>query len=183
MKKTVLIALVMVAIPALLSAGGHAEGAEHYRSITGRDSDFFPRIFNFLIFVGLAYYLLAKPIGDFFKGRREKIASSLQEIETKLQEAKEAQKKAEQTLAESKKKAQEILKDAELEIGVLKEQFAALGEKEIEALERSYKEKMELQERKMKREVISSILDESIKPEDIPLTASKVIDNLSKKVA
>jgi F-type H+-transporting ATPase subunit b len=183
MKKSTLIAIVMLAIPALLMAAGHGEGSEHYRSITGRDSDFFPRIFNFVIFAGLAYYLLAKPIGDFFKNRKNQIAASLQEIETKLQEAKEAQKKAEQTLAESKKKAQEIVKDAELEIEVLKEKYEALGAKELEALEKAYKEKMELQERKLKREVIASILDESIKPEDIPLSASKVIENLSKKVA
>jgi F-type H+-transporting ATPase subunit b len=183
MKKSTLVAIIMLAIPAILAAAGHGEGSEHYRSITGRDSDFFPRIFNFLIFAGLAYYLLAKPIGDFFKNRKAQIASSLQEIETKLQEAKEAQKRAEQTLAESKKKAQEIIKDAELEIEVLKEKFASLGAKELEALERSFKEKMELQERKIKREVIASVLDESIKPDDIPLTASKVIENLSKKVA
>ncbi len=98
----------MVAVPALLMAGGHGEGAEHYRSITGRDSDFFPRLFNFLIFAGLAYYLLAKPIGDFFKGRRDKIAESLQEIEKRLQEAKEAQKRAEQTLAESKRELKRL---------------------------------------------------------------------------
>ncbi len=40
-----------------------------------------------------------------------------------------------------------------------------------------------MQERKMKREVIFSVLDENIKANDIPLSASKVIDNLSKKVA
>jgi F-type H+-transporting ATPase subunit b len=183
MKKSTLIAVVMLTIPALLSAAGHGEGSEHYRMITGRDSDFIPRVFNFLIFAGLAYYLLAEPIGNFFKNRRDKIAQSLQEIEKKLQEAKEAQKKAEQTLAESKKKAQEILKDAELEVEVLKERFKALGEKEIESLQRSFKEKISMQERKMKKEVISSLLDENIKPDDIPLTASKVIDNLAKKVA
>jgi F-type H+-transporting ATPase subunit b len=184
MKKRYLVATaLMFAVPALLMAGGHAEGSEHYHSITGRDSDFFPRVFNFAIFVGLAYYLLAEPIRAFFKERKDKIAISLHEIEKRLQEAKDAQKSAEQELKESKKKAQEIIKDAELEIAVLKERFKKSQEKDLEALERAHKERLEMEERRVKREVVSAILDENITADDIPLTSSKVIENLAKKVA
>jgi F-type H+-transporting ATPase subunit b len=100
MKKQTIVTLAALAVPALLLASGHGEGANHYEMITGRSSDFFPRIFNFLIFAGLLYYLIAEPVRDFFRGRREEIASQLKEIESRLQEAKEARKAAEQALAE-----------------------------------------------------------------------------------
>jgi|AAUQ01.1.fsa_nt_gi F-type H+-transporting ATPase subunit b len=175
--------VVSFAIPALLMAGGHSGEAEHYRSITGRDSDFFPRVFNFLIFSGLLYYLLAEPVKNFFAERREKIAKSLQEIEARFQKAKETQKSAEQKLKESKKIAEEIMKDVELEIEVLKKRFDEILQKDLESLERAYKEKIEMEERKIKREVIFTVLDENISNNDIPITSSKVIEKLAKKVA
>jgi len=183
MKKKVILTLAALAVPALLSAAGHGEGASHYEMITGRSSDFIPRIFNFLIFAGLLYYLIAEPVRDYFRSRREGIASQLKEIESRLQEAKEARKAAEQALAESEKKAKEILEDAEKEVVILTERYRELGERELDALERQYKERIELEERKMQRETIVELLDENIRPEDIPLTGTQVIETLAKKVA
>ncbi|WP_456391726.1 F0F1 ATP synthase subunit B family protein [Nitratifractor sp.] len=183
MKKKIIITLLALGLPALLLASGHGEGADHYEAITGRSSDFVPRIFNFLIFAGLLYYLIAEPVRNFFSGRREKIASQLREIERRLQEAKEARKAAEQALAESEKKAKEILEDAEKEASLLTERYRELGERELEALERQYRERMEVEERKMQRETIVSLLDENIQPDDIPLSGAQVIETLAKKVA
>jgi len=183
MKKKIILTLAAFALPALLLASGHGEGAGHYEAITGRSSDFVPRIFNFLIFAGLLYYLIAEPIRNFFSGRREQIASQLKEIESRLQEAKEARKAAEQALSESEKKAKEILEDAEKEAALLTERYRELGVRELEALERQYQERIEMEERKMQRETIVQLLDENIQPEDIPLSGSQVIETLAKKVA
>jgi F-type H+-transporting ATPase subunit b len=183
MNKKTILALGALAVPALLLAAGHGEGASHYEAITGRSSDFVPRIFNFLIFAGLLYYLIAEPVREFFKGRREKIAAQLREIESRLQEAKEARKAAEQALAESEKKAKEILEDAEKETTLLSERYRELGARELEAMERQYQERIEMEERKMQRETIVALLDENIKAEDIPLSGSQVIETLAKKVA
>jgi F-type H+-transporting ATPase subunit b len=183
MRKQTMTLLAALALPALLLASGHGEGASHYEMITGRSSDFVPRIFNFLIFAGLLYYLIAEPVRNFFQGRRERIASQLKEIEARLQEAKEARKAAEQNLAESEKKAKEILEDAEKEAALLTERYKELGQRELEALERQFRERIELEERKMQRETIVELLDENIAIDDIPLTGSQVIETLAKKVA
>jgi len=181
-RKLFLVALAL-GVPLLLVAGGHAEGASQYAKVAGRETDFIPRLFNFLIFVGLLYYLIAEPVKNFFKGRQEEIAGKLQDIEKRLQEAKEARKSAEQTLAESKRKAEEIIKDAKSSAELLTKQYQELGEKEIEALIRQYQEKMEFEERKMQRDTIVKLLDENIRLEDIPLDNHQVIDILDKKVA
>jgi len=182
MKKKTLLTIAVMALPALLLASGHGEGG-HYEAITGRSSDFVPRIFNFLIFAGLLYYLIAEPVRNFFKGRQEQIAGQLKEIEERLQEAREARKNAELALAESEKKAQEILRDAEKEVELLTERYRELGVREMEALERQYHERIEMEERKMQRETIVQLLDENISGDDIPMGGRQVIDILSKKVA
>jgi F-type H+-transporting ATPase subunit b len=183
MRKQFLLLLTALAIPAALLLAGEAEGAGHYEAIAGRSTDFVPRVFNFLIFAALVYYLVAEPIRNFFKSRREKIAEQLSEIERRLQEAKEAKKSAEKALAESEKKAREILEDGKKEAALLAQRYRELGERELAALEAQYHERMETEERRMIRESIVALLDENISVEDIPLTASQVVDTLSKKVA
>ncbi|WP_456427778.1 F0F1 ATP synthase subunit B family protein [Nitratifractor sp.] len=183
MRKKSLLLIAAMTVPALLAAGGHGEEAGQYLAITGRETDFVPRLFNFLVFAGLLYYLIADPVRNFFKGRREEIASKLEEIERRLQEAKEARKAAEQALAESEKKAEEILKEAEKEAELLAQRYREIGERELDALERQFRERMELEERKMQRETIVAILDENIGADDIPLNSHQVVDILEKKVA
>jgi len=182
MKKRALLYFTLLVLPALLFGNEGAEGSK-YMAVAGREYDFVPRIFNFLIFAGLTYYLIAEPIRNFFVSRREGIASQLSEIEKRLQKAKEDRKIAEQKVIESERKASEILKDAEKEIELIKEQYTKLREKELAILEKQYEEKMELEERKMKKALISSILNENISTDDIPITSNKVIDKISKKVA
>ena len=183
MKKTVITLAAVLVVPAFMLAAGEAEGASHYAAIAGRSTDFVPRVFNFLIFAALVYYLVADPIRNFFRERREKIAAQLTEIENRLQAAKEAKKSAEQALNESEKKAEEILEDAQKEAALLSERYRELGSRELTALEHQYRERMEMEKRKMQRETIVSLLDENITPDDIPLNASQIIDTLAKKVA
>jgi F-type H+-transporting ATPase subunit b len=175
--------VALLALPMILLGGEHGDAAAHYFAVAGRSTDFVPRIFNFLIFFGLAWYLVASPLKAFFTNRREGIARQLNEIEEKLQNAKLARKQAEQALEESKAKAKEIAADAQKEIELLKEKHAETLKRELELLEKQYEEKMELEERKMARDTIDTVLNENITPDDIPMGADKVIDIVAKKVA
>ena len=179
------ITLSLVLAPVWLFGAEHGTEAlaQQYFAVAGRYTDFIPRIFNFLIFAGLAYYLVASPIKAFFVGRREGIAEQLNEIEQKLQEAKEARKQAEQALEASKVKAAEIAADSEKEIELLKRKFADMTERELALLDKQYEEKCELEERQMARETIDRVLHENITAEDIPMTADHVITIVAKKVA
>jgi len=180
-KKALYITLLF--LPAILLASGGEHETSRYFAQTGRHTDFIPRIFNFLVFFGLIYYLVASPIKDFFKGRKEGIAAQLNEIESKLQEAKDLQKTAEQAVSESEVKAKEIIEDSQKEAALLLQRMEESRARDLELLEKLHEEKMEHEERRMVKETIASVLDENIKGDDIPLSEKQVVDIIAKKVA
>ena len=182
MKKIILLSLLVVPA-ALLASGGHDGEVTRYFIQTGRESDFWPRAFNFVIFASLLYYLIANPVKEFFKGRSEGIAAQLNEIEEKLQAAKDEKKEAQNRLKESEKKAEEIIVDAKAEAKFLAVKIATSNEEELVLLEKQLAEKITLEERKSAREVIDEVLNENITNDDIMLDESKVVEIISKKVA
>ena len=182
MGKKVLYAALLV-LPAVLLASGGEHETSRYFAQTGRHTDFIPRIFNFLVFAGLIYYLVASPIKDFFTGRTEGIAGQLNEIESKLQEAKEAKKSAEQALVDSQSQAKEIIEDSKKEAELLAKRLDESRAKDLELMEKLYEERLEHDERRMVKETIDSILNENITGDDIPLSEKQVVEIIAKKVA
>ena len=182
MKKIILLSLLV--LPAVLLASGGTDGeVSRYFIQTGRESDFVPRLVNFIIFASLIYYLVANPIKGFFKGRSEGISAQLNEIEVKLQAAKDEKKEAQNRVKESEKKAEEILLDAKAEAALLAEKIATANAEELIVLEKQFAEKIALEERKSAREVIDEVLSENITNDDIMLDEEKVVEIISKKVA
>jgi F-type H+-transporting ATPase subunit b len=177
--------LLILSIPVLLLASGaeHNAVAEQYLKITGRETDFIPRLFNFALLVGLLYYLLANPIKSYLKNRSEAIAKRLEEIEAKRQEAKTQEEKAEKALEEAKVKAKEILEDAKREAELIKAKIKEQTEQELTAMQKICEEKCEVEERKAIRETTAKVLDENITSSDIPLDANKIINIVTKEVA
>ena len=175
MYKKLLYAALLV-LPAVLMANGAEGETSKYFLQTGRETDFIPRIFNFSVFAGLLYYLVASPIKDFFRGRREDIAKQLNEIESKLQEAKDAQKSAEQALVDSKAKAKEIVSDSKREMELLSKSIQESNQRDLQLLDRQFEEKIEHDERRMVKDTINSVLNEGITADDIPLTEDQVIE-------
>ena len=170
-------------VPAiLLASGGDAESSRYFAQ-TGRETDFLPRAVNFIIFAALLYYLLANPIKNFFKGRSEGIAAQLNEIEKKLQAAKDEKKEAQNRLDESENRAEEIIADAKAEAVILAEKIAIANQNDLAHLDKQLEEKMSLEERKSAREAIDEILSDNITTDDIMLDEAKVVEIISKKVA
>ncbi len=180
MTKKQLLILSLILLPAVLFASG---GSGHYESITGRTTDFFPRVINFLIFSGIVYYLVANPIKEFFVGRQKGIAKQLDEIEAKLQSSKENQKSAETRLSESKKKALEIVETAHKEAELLSSKILCNADEDSKILEKQDIEKKDLAQRKVIRNAIEDLLTNNIANSDIALDEKKVIALLNKKVA
>lgn len=182
MKKIILLSLLVV--PAvLLASGGHDGEVTRYFTQTGRETDFWPRVVNFTIFASLLYYLIANPIKNFFKGRSEGIESQLNEIEAKLQAAKDEKKEAQARLDESGKRAEQIISDAKKEAAFLAQKITEAGENDMLYMSKQLGEKMALEERKSAREAIDEVLSENITNDDIMISESKVVDIISKKVA
>lgn len=181
MKKIVLLSLLMV--PAILLASSADAESSRYFAQTGRETDFLPRVVNFVIFASLLYYLLANPIKNFFKGRSEGIAAQLSEIEARLQAAKDEKKEAQNRLDKSEERAAKIIAEAKEEAILLAGKVAAANQNDLALLDKQFQEKTEFEERKAARETIDEILSENITNDDIMLDEAKVVQIISKKVA
>ncbi|RLA77435.1 MAG: F0F1 ATP synthase subunit B [Epsilonproteobacteria bacterium] len=172
-----------VLLPAILLASGDGEVATRYFELTGRHTDFIPRIFNFLIFIGVLYYLLANPIKSFFTGRQKGIQDQLDEIERKVHASRDEKREAEANIEESRKRSAEIIKTAHKEAELLVSKIVNDSDKELKILEKQAEEKSTLEERRVIREAIHDILSGNIGNNDIQLNQKKVVDILDKKVA
>ncbi|MBN2721359.1 MAG: F0F1 ATP synthase subunit B [Campylobacterales bacterium] len=183
--KNKFITLGLLIVPAILLASGDHEGsaqATKYFAMTGRETDFVPRVFNFLIFAGILYYLLANLIKDFFVGRQDGIANQLKDIESRLQLAKKQQKDAQNMVKESEKKAKEIVADAKKEALFLSDKVMQNNVQELSFLDKQLEEKMELESRKSARETINEVLNENITNDDIVIGENRVVSMISNKV-
>ncbi len=170
--------LLILVLPTLIvaSGGGHAD-------VSMGNSDFFYRVFNFAIFAGLMYYLLANPIQNFFIGRKKGIESQLVEIEKRLEDTKKAREEALVKVEESKAKAKEIVETAHKEAELISKKIEEMNRYELELMSKNYNERCETQMRKMSREVIDDVLSTSLQSSDIELSNDRVVNLLTKKVA
>ena len=170
--------LATVLVPSLVLASG----AEHH-DVTMFNSDFFYRIFNFSIFAGIVYYLVASPIKDFFVGRSEGIANQLKEIEEKLQSSQDAKKDAEANLVKAESKAKEIVVDAGNEAKILASNIAEKNDTSLTMLEKQAEEKQALESKKATRITIDNLLNDGLETSDVTIDEAKVVSLISKKVA
>jgi len=182
MKKIILLSLLL-APAVLLASGGHDGEVSRYLIQTGRENDFWPRVINFTIWVSLLYYLVANPIKSYFNNRSDAIAEQLNEIEKKLQLAKNEQKEAQIRLDKSTQHASQIVEDAKNEALLLADKITQANEQELLLMEKQLEEKISLEERKSARQTIDTILNESLSNSDILVDSEKVVDIIGKKVA
>jgi len=173
---------ITLAIAFVLPVIAMASGSEHHE-VSMSHSDFWYRVLNFSIFLGLLYYLAANPIKAFFKGRQEGIAKRFKEIEEKLNASKEAAKVAEKNLQTSKLKAEEFKKDSVVEGGILAENIAKKNADTLASMEKQATEKMEHESKKMTKDTIDTLLKDAITNDDIAVDESKVVSLISEKVA
>ena len=171
MKKQLVMMLFVSASLFASSAGEH--GA----------TDIVPRTINFLIFAGILWYLLAKPIKAFFGGRSEEIAGRLKSVQNKLRESKEMKESAETRVEEAKLFAAELAATMEKEKEILKKQIEVQCANEINVIEKQMKDKETLAERQMVRSVVETVLSDVATQSAATLDKEKIADIIVKKVA
>ncbi|WP_345973235.1 F0F1 ATP synthase subunit B [Sulfurimonas diazotrophicus] len=154
-----------------------SSGAEHGAT------DILPRTVNFLIFAGILWYLLAKPVKGFFTGRAGEIADRLNSIQEKLRASEAEKTAAEARVEEAKTFAAELTATTEKEKEVLKKQIEVQSANEIAVLEKQMKDKEGLAERQMVRGVVETVLSDVTAQSTASLDKEKMADIIMKKVA
>ena len=166
--------VVLLTLSSLAFASSGAGGAE---------TDIVQRTVNFILFAGLLWYLLAKPVKEYFTGRSNSIAGELQSVQDKLNESVEKKKEALAKVSEAEKLAEEILETAKKESKILNDSILAQCEVDLENLEKSHESKLELAQRKMVSSVVEEILDEVVSESSKEFSKDAMVNVILKKVA
>jgi F-type H+-transporting ATPase subunit b len=170
-KKLLLLGLTLAPIALFAS-----DGAE-------TDYDIVQRTVNFIIFAGILWYLLADKIKAFFAGRSLDIQAELDKVQDTLKASAQKVEDAESKLEEAKTLALEIVDGANADVDSVKAKVAAAVDTEIAHLNKNFDEKIKVETRKAKKEVVEQVLEELLKSDNIALSEEELANIVLKKVA
>ncbi|SFP70419.1 F0F1 ATP synthase subunit B [Hydrogenimonas thermophila] len=173
MRKTLIVAALF--LPAVAFASGH--------EAAGGETDFIPRLVNFLIFAAILYYFVADLIKNFFTGRSKEISSKLEEVQNRLKATKRAKEDAEAAYKAALATAEEIIESAKKESQLLAKKMDEQLNTELENLEKMQEEKMAVEKRQMVRKTVAEVLSELYKGDAISMDEKKFVNLITKKVA
>jgi len=132
-------------------------------------TDIIPRTINFLIFVGILWYLVGNKAVEFFRNRKEGIATKFQEVENRLNEAKAKKEELEAKVEEAKIAAKQMIEDAKNESNVIYNHIMENTKLELEAMDKMFETFKESELRKTKKEVVKEFMNNIFK--DIHLSS------------
>jgi len=171
--KRILFALAAIAPIALFGSDAHAGG----------ETDILERTVNFLIFIAILYYLLADKLKTFFTSRTQSIQSELDKVQDMLKASEQKIEDAKQEVENAKKVASELVTSANNDVEAIKKKIEDAVEQEIAYLDKSFNEKIDLETRKVKKEVVESILNQLLSNDNISISENELANIILKKVA
>ncbi len=146
-------------------------------------TDIVQRTINFLIFAGILFYILAEPVKNYFSGRSSGIAEELEKVQERLSESKRLKELAEQKIDEALRFASELAESSKKENKILSDKILAQCEQDLEIISKQNSALMELDKRKMVREVVSEVMNDVMDKSNDALGKEAMTDILKKKVA
>ena len=149
----------------------------------GAETDIIQRTVNFVIFAGILWYLLAEKIKAFFAGRSLGIQAELDKVQDTLKESQGKVDNATLKLEEAKKLAVEIVNGANAEVDSIKSKIANAVDNEIANLNKNFDEKIKIETRKAKKEIVQNVLEELLSSDNIGVSQDELANIVLKKVA
>lgn len=167
MKKYLFLFIIPVAIFA-------SEGSKNY--------DIIPRLFNFVLFFGILFYLLKDFAIKAYNARIKSIADRLDDIQNKLRDSKAKKEQAKKDVELAKVRAKDLLEVAKNEVETTKTKSADSLKQTLLDLEKNYENKKEFESKKATKEVVADVLSQTFNDPSVKLEQSKLIDIINKKV-
>ncbi|MBP8696721.1 MAG: F0F1 ATP synthase subunit B [Syntrophobacterales bacterium] len=179
--------IVLVATVAWAAGGGEDHGDAKAQFI-----DFGWRVANFLVLMGILYWLMWKKIKTFFAGRREGIKASLEEAELvkadaekKFREYDEKLKKAEEEIqgisdmirAQGEEEKKRIIADAQRAAEKMKEDAKARMDQEL----KKARNELRLEASELAVQMAEDILKKKVTKEDHEGMVREYLDRMVKK--
>ncbi len=150
---------------------------------TINSTDIVWRTINFIVFAIIIWYLTANPVKNYLTGRTKKIADELQKVQDKINETKMAKDEAEQKLQNAKELTKEIVELSKKETKVILDSIISQNKADMIVLDEQNRLLMELEKRKMIKNVVSKMLYQLLSEKDLILNQQDMINIILKKVA
>lgn len=176
----------------LFAVAAWAAGGEEHVDTKAQLIDFGWRVANFLVLMGILYWLMWKKMKSFFAGRREGIKASLEEAEVvkadaekKFKEYDEKIKKAEEEIqgiaamikAQGEEEKKRIIADAERASVKMKEDAKARMDQEL----KKAKNELRLEASELAVQMAEDILKKKVTKEDHESMVREYLDRMVKK--
>lgn len=149
----------------------------------GTDYDIIERTINFLIFFGILYYLLANKIKDAYNARISGIADKLESVQTVLKKSAQKREDAKLKVQKAKDDAKVLQDTSKKELSILVAKMQDDVKSDLENLEKSHQERVSMERRRMKREIIAEVLNEMFEGNTLAIDRKEFVDIILKKVA
>jgi len=167
----ILVLMLMMSTYALASEAGHGE------------TDIVQRTVNFLLFVGLVWYLVGEPVKAYFASRTQSIAGELKKVQEKLDESVALKKEALAKISEAEKFAEDLAVSAKKENKIINDKIMSNCDADLDALVRQDKSSKDFEQRKMVRGVVENVLCETLDQSSDSLDKETMANIILKKVA
>ncbi|WP_305876869.1 F0F1 ATP synthase subunit B [Helicobacter pylori] len=152
---------------------------------TGLDisqTDIIERSLNFLLFVGILWYFLAKKLRSFLRSKSLEISKRLEEIQAQLKASKENKKKLLKELEQAKEKAELIISDANKEAYTITQKYELQTKMDVENLIKNSKALMDLEVKKIKRELVESVFKDLRESKKVSFSSQDCVNILKQRL-
>jgi len=146
-------------------------------------TDIVQRTVNFLLFAGLIWYLVGEPVKNYFTSRSQAIADRLKEVQNKLDNSVNLKKEVLAKISDAEKFAEELAVASKKENKIINDNIMKQCEADLEALVKQQASKQDFEERKMVREVVENILQETLSQSSDTFDKKSMANVILKKVA
>ncbi|MCQ2857602.1 F0F1 ATP synthase subunit B [Helicobacter pylori] len=145
-------------------------------------TDIIERSLNFLLFVGILWYFLAKKLRAFLRSKSLEISKRLEEIQAQLKVSKENKKKLLKELEQAKEKAELIISDANKEAYTITQKYELQTKMDVENLIKNSKALMDLEVKKIKRELVESVFKDLREGKKVSFNAQDCVNILKQRL-
>ncbi|MCQ2863577.1 F0F1 ATP synthase subunit B [Helicobacter pylori] len=145
-------------------------------------TDIIERSLNFLLFAGILWYFLAKKLRAFLHSKSLEISKRLEEIQAQLKVSKENKKKLLKELEQAKEKAELIISDANKEAYTIVQKYELQTKMDVENLIKNSKALMDLEVKKIKRELVESVFKDLRESEKVSFNAQDCVNILKQRL-
>ncbi|MFK5938909.1 MAG: F0F1 ATP synthase subunit B [Sulfurimonas sp.] len=167
----ILVIMLMISTYAFASDGEHA------------GTDIVQRTVNFVIFVGLIWYLVAEPVKNYFVSRSQSIADDLKRVQEKLNESITLKKDALAKISEAEKFAEELDQSSKKENKIINDKMMLQCDFDLEGLVKHQVSLIDFDQRNMVRSVVEDIVKETLEQSSDTFDKEAMANVLVKKVA